>query len=327
MKDKQTVEKVLSDKPHSMNNRKDLTSLNISANDDITDYKGVKKAIKANIKINSATGKESLFLSSQVLLKLCDEAVQIIREAATLMTSRQSGQQQQEAKQGTANFVTETDYAVQNKIFNALRKLTPDFSLLGEESDDHQTDFSRPVWILDPVDGTTNLMFGYQHSAVSLSLYDGQSIVLAITYNPYLDELFTAVTGQGFFLNGRRQQARKTASFDQALIGFGTTPYDRQHSQQTMSLVSQFFKQAMDIRRSGSAVLDLAYVACGRLDAFFELTLQPWDYAAGLLFISEAGGLVTNWLGQPPAIRKADSILAAGSKLHPVMLDMIQDSE
>ncbi len=255
---------------------------------------------------------------------LLEQVIPVIRQAGKHLTLKSAGRHEQEVKTGTANFVTETDYTVQKQIFNELRRLTPHFNLLGEESSQQSCDFSKPTWILDPVDGTTNLMFQYKHSAISLALYDQRQIVLAATYNPYLDELFTAIQGQGVYLNGQLVSCHPAQNLNQALVGFGTTPYDRGSSSKTFSIVERLFEKTLDVRRSGSAVLDLAYVACGRLNAFFELSLQPWDYAAGLLFVSEAGGQLTRCDGLPVRITTADSILASSCRLHQDLLELIK---
>ena len=257
---------------------------------------------------------------------LLKQVIPVLVQAGKHLTSTSAGRHEQENKPGTANFVTETDYTVQTQVFCELQRLTPHFGLMGEESSHQNCDFSKPTWILDPVDGTTNLMFQYKHSAISLALYDQQQIVLAATYNPYLDEMFTAVQGQGFFMNGQPAFCHSAQCLGQALVGFGTTPYDRNSSSQTFSIVKNMFEKTLDVRRSGSAVLDLAYVACGRLDAFFELNLQPWDYAAGMLFVKEAGGQLTRCDGLPVSITTADSILASNKHLHPDLLQLIQDA-
>lgn len=244
-----------------------------------------------------------------------DAVRQIVLDAGSLVLSRQEDDLWIEQK-SAANYVTEIDLAVERLVVGRLARLEPDFAMITEESDGACYDISRPTWILDPVDGTTNLMRHYRHSAISLALAADGRTRLGFIYNPYAGELFSAAEGRGADLNGRRIAVSRHSDLADGLIGFGTTPYARTDAHQTFTRVESVFMHALEIRRSGSAALDLAYVACGRLDGFFELMLQPWDYAAGNLILREAGGAVTNWQGLPPSLARPDSILASNGLLH-----------
>jgi myo-inositol-1(or 4)-monophosphatase len=247
----------------------------------------------------------------------------MLRQAGHLISDRTRSPLQIEAK-GTANYVTEIDLAVQQQILDRLAVLTPGFAVITEESSVNRFVFDRPTWILDPVDGTTNLMRHYQHASISLALAVQGELQLAFVYNPYLQELFQAEAGRGAWLNGRSISVNPFTNLSDCLVGFGTTPYARAEVHRTFDLVERVFKQSLEVRRSGSAALDLAYVACGRLDAFFELSLQPWDYAAGCLLVREAGGLVSTWLGSDPDLGQAGSILATNGKVHDQLLAMMR---
>ena len=247
---------------------------------------------------------------------------QIVRRAGRLFQKDDTLRIQ---KKSAANYVTDVDLAVQNQIVRALLQLTPDYDVIAEESDSNPSDSECPTWILDPVDGTTNLMRGYRHSAISLALARENQLRLGIIFNPYTDELFTAISGEGAKRNDDPIKVSRYDRLSDCLIGFGTTPYARENADKTFSLVKQVFLQSLEIRRSGSAALDLAYVACGRLDAFFELYLQPWDYAAGALILKEAGGVITDWQGNPPSFRQGGSILATNGLVHPPLQDLIQN--
>lgn len=260
------------------------------------------------------------------LIKLLEDVSPLVRIAGRLMTGRQTGGLECQAKKGTANFVTETDYAVQSFLQKELGRITPEYNLVSEESSENNYDFSSPTWMLDPVDGTTNLMFQLQHSAISLALLLDGTAVLAIVYNPYLDELFTAAAGHGAWLNNQPIKAGERTTLADSLIGFGTTPYDRSQAHRTFTILEKVFMRSFEIRRSGAAVLDLAYIACGRLDGFFELTLQPWDYAAGILLIQEAGGVLTNWKGEAASLKHPDSIVAANRNIHQALLELISQT-
>lgn len=248
-------------------------------------------------------------------ISLLAPAEAIVREGGKLMLElEKSGFSVSE--KSAANYVTEIDLAVEKMIVGRLKQLTPAFSVVTEETDSGVPDYLEPTWVLDPVDGTTNLMRGYRHSAISLALADGGRPVLGLVFNPYSDEQFAAVLGHGAELNGRPIQVGRHDRLEDCLVGFGTTPYDRRGAHQTFAIVEEIFMQSLEIRRSGSAALDLAYVACGRLDVFFEMTLQPWDYAAGSLILQEAGGRTTNWQGDPPSLRHGDSVLASNGLVH-----------
>ena len=193
-----------------------------------------------------------------------------------------------EEKEGHANFVTDVDCAVQDYLQTALTRLVPGSAFIGEEKEnDALTD--APTWIIDPVDGTTNLIHNLRMSAVSIALCEGGRPVLGTVYQPYTDEMFLAVLGQGATLNGRPIHVSATP-FHRAVVAFGTSPYNPELAKTSMAMALSCLQRAADVRRSGSAALDLAAVACGRADAFFELTLKPWDYAAGALLVTEAGG-------------------------------------
>jgi myo-inositol-1(or 4)-monophosphatase len=223
--------------------------------------------------------------------------------------------------------VTEIDLAVQQMILAHLARITPGYAVIAEEADSsrpdsNEPDLGQPTWILDPVDGTTNLIRNFRHSAVSLALAEQGRLSLAFIFNPYTDELYTAAAGRGARINGTPIYVSGRADLADCLIGFGTAPYDRQNAAATFQLVERVFSHSLEVRRLGSAALDLAYVACGRLDGFFERTLQPWDYAAGSLIVQEAGGRVTDWKSASPSLRRGGSILASNGLIHESLLEL-----
>lgn len=193
-----------------------------------------------------------------------------------------------EAKEGHANFVTQTDQAVQDNLEKALMALLPGSKVFGEEKKNDALD-DTPTWVVDPIDGTLNFLHNLHHSAISVALAENRQVVKAFIYNPYREEMFEASLGEGAFLNGERIQCANTP-YQRAVVGFGTSPYEPRLVNATFVAVNTLMKECADIRRFGSAALDLAYVACGRLDVFFEYALSPWDYAAGALLVKEAGG-------------------------------------
>lgn len=200
-------------------------------------------------------------------------------------------------KKSDSNYVTEIDYQVQTFLADKLKEILPGSNLIAEESQKNSFNVDRPTWILDPVDGTTNLIFDLRMSAISLALYLEGKPAYGFIYNPYLNEHFYGIAGHGAWLNDQKIEVSQTKEMKHSLIGFGTNPYDRSNSRQTFAMIEDVFEHSLEIRRSGSAALDLAYVACGRLDAFFEQMLQPWDYAAGYIIIEAAGGKLRDWNG------------------------------
>lgn len=227
-------------------------------------------------------------------------------------------------KKGADNYVTQIDYAVQDYLLNRLDGIMPGCNIITEESSKNRFDLDKPTWILDPVDGTTNLIRGYRHSAVSLALFIESRPVLGFIYNPYSNEMFTAESGKGACLNNKCIKVSSNSCLKDCLIAFGTTPYIRNEANRTFGIAERVFMECLEIRRSGSAALDIAYVACGRTDGFFELSLQPWDYAAGILILREAGGEITNWSGEIPSLLKSDSILATNGLIHEQMLELVK---
>ena len=200
-------------------------------------------------------------------------------------------------KEGHANFVTETDLAVQNEIGEALARLMPGVGFLAEEGEAGAlTD--APTFILDPIDGTTNFMRGRRASVISLALAEGREPVRAWIFNPYDGTLFTASKGNGAFRDGARLRVSHVPP-EAALIGFGTAPYYEALMPKTAAAVGALLPVFGDLRRSGSAALDLTDVASGKLEGMFEMLLQPWDYAAGSLLVTEAGGRVGRIGGGP----------------------------
>lgn len=188
------------------------------------------------------------------------------------------------------NLVTEYDTQVQEILRQRLLELLPEASFLGEEG---EKSFDRKgyCFICDPIDGTTNFVKNLKHSGVSIALLKDGIPLIGVIYNPYLDELFWAEKGKGAFCNGESIHT-SVEDLQNSLIVFGTSPYNNQLHEKTWKLAAKSLRLGLDVRRQGAAVLDLTDVACGRFGMFWELELQPWDYAAGALIVTEAGGLI-----------------------------------
>ena len=210
----------------------------------------------------------------------------IVRRAGEIILKAESIRVEQ--KEGHANFVTNVDKEVQRFLMDELQRLLPGSHAIGEEQENAPlTD--APTWVIDPLDGTTNFIHNARFSAISVALLKDRRPVVGVVYQPYTQELFYAEKDNGALLNDQPIHVSHT-SMDQALIGFGTSPYDAELAEKSLQAALTFLRRAADIRRGGSAALDLAYVAAGRQEVYFEWKLRPWDYAAGSLLVEEAGG-------------------------------------
>lgn len=223
---------------------------------------------------------------------------------------------------GRADYVTQVDTDIQNFLARELGKRFPDIQFLGEEEGLHEMS-GDTYWILDPIDGTTNLIHDYQHSVVSLALYEKGEITLGVVYDPFREDVYHAQKGKGSFLNGSPIHVSGAAALSETIISVGTSPYDRDLADQNFQRMRRVFDRAQDIRRTGTAALDLAYVACGRTGGFFEPRLSPWDFAAGLLLVKEAGGQVTDFGGEPLGFSRRTSVAASNGKIHGELLGLL----
>lgn len=242
-----------------------------------------------------------------------DKALEaIVRQAGSMMLEEQESTIHQ--KEGHFNFVTDMDLRIQEFLRGRLTALVPGSQFFAEEQENQQLTDS-PTWIVDPIDGTVNYMRGRHCSAVSVALLEGKAPKVAIIFNPFSDEMFSAQKGKGCQLNGQPVRV-SDSSFDRALVTFGTSPYVPALARQGMQAACRMLLDAGDLRRSGSAALDLAWVACGRTECFFEMVLSPWDYAAGALLVQEAGGVFDQPLAQAMDYGKPACILASNQPCH-----------
>lgn len=210
------------------------------------------------------------------------------------------------------DFVTEVDQAAEQAVIRTIAEAYPDHAFLAEESG--QTGKSDHVWIIDPLDGTTNFLHGMPQYCVSIALQSKGVLTHAVIYDPNRNELFTATKGAGAFLNERRIRVSKRIKMEEALIGTGFPFRQNVDIDEYLRGFKAVALNSAGIRRPGSAALDLAYVACGRYDGFWEMGLSPWDMAAGALLVREAGGLVTDFDGGDQYLDKG-RIVAATPKM------------
>lgn len=253
-------------------------------------------------------------------------AIAAAREAGALIRAAWRERRLVEHK-GAVDLVTETDRQAEACIVRRLREAFPEHRIIAEESasGDRLEPPRRglPVWYVDPLDGTTNFAHGFPQVAVSIALGDGPELLVGVVYDPLRDEMFTATQGRGAFLNGKGIRVSRTASIADALVATGF-PYDRRAwADYYLGFVERVMRSAQGVRRLGAAALDLCWVACGRLDAFWEWKLQPWDVAAGTVIVREAGGRVTDFTGGPFDLF-SDQILASNGRVHEAMVEILQ---
>ncbi len=224
-------------------------------------------------------------------------------------------------QKGFNDFVSDVDRAAENAIIETLLGAYPNHAILAEESGTQGE--SEYVWIIDPLDGTTNFLHGLPQYAVSIALQHNGQLTQAVIYDPSRNDLFTASKGKGATLNERRIRVSKRDKLAQALVGTGVPYRDFSFMDRYLAIARELMQKTSGLRRPGSASLDLAYVACGRYDAFFEFGLKPWDIAAGVLLIQEAGGLVTDMDGQEGFMESGD-IVTGNPKIFAQLLNVIQ---
>ncbi|MEI6545873.1 MAG: inositol monophosphatase family protein [Burkholderiales bacterium] len=229
------------------------------------------------------------------------------------------------------DFVTEVDRAAEESIISTLRQAYPTHAFLAEESGHSAGNTAQPpkqtphqadnIWIIDPLDGTTNFIHGLPHYCVSIALMQRGVVTQALVYDPNRDELFTASKGSGAFVNDRRIRVSSRTRIDGSLIGTGFPFRELDDIDRYMTMLKAVSLRAAGVRRPGAAALDLAYVACGRYDGFFEIGLMPWDVAAGSLLVSEAGGLIGDLAGEADCIF-SKQVLAATPKVFSQMVTL-----
>ncbi len=207
------------------------------------------------------------------------------------------------------DYVTEVDREAETRIIQTLQRSYPEHGILAEESGQQEGQTGNDyVWIIDPLDGTTNFLHGFPHFAVSIALANRGRLEQAVIYDPIRQDLFTASRGDGAALNDRRIRVSSRKGLEGALLGTGFPYRDDQPGDAYMAILREFMKHSAGIRRPGSAALDLAWLAAGRIDGFWEAGLQPWDIAAGALLVREAGGIIGDLWG-------GDDYMASGNVL------------
>ncbi len=247
----------------------------------------------------------------------------VIKEAGAYVRNVDYSYMDMKQKKNFRDICTEHDEKTQAFIYEELSKIIPDAKFIGEESSENASDLRGYCFIVDPIDGTLNFSLDFHHSAISIALAKDGEVVLGMVYDPYLDELFHAEKGKGAYVNGKRIYARET-DLAHTLLGFGTSPYYMDHARATFALIESIYPNVMDIRRCGSAALDICYVASNRQNAFFEMILSPWDYAAAGLVLKEAGGVITDMQGEELNILKPCSVICGNTTAYSEIMKYIK---
>jgi myo-inositol-1(or 4)-monophosphatase len=242
-------------------------------------------------------------------------------EAGTLLREELWRARRVEYK-GEIDLVTDADRMAEKILVDGIRSNFPDHAVLAEESGAHEVSGATHRWIVDPLDGTTNYAHRYPFFCVAIALEIEGELTMAVVYDPMLDETFSAVAGGGAALNGRAITVTGEDDLGKSFLSTGF-PYDmRETEQDNLDNFLKFMKTTQAVRRDGSAVLDLCYVACGRFDGFWEMKLSPWDIAAGALVVAESGGVVTSFDGGPLDIYTGE-VVASNGMIHDQMLQVL----
>ena len=250
-------------------------------------------------------------------------AVRAARRAGSIINRAALDGSALEVKSKRVNdFVTRIDRAAEEAIIAVVQNAYPDHAFLAEESG-QTAGRGEYTWIIDPIDGTTNFIHGFPQYCVSIGVQHRGALAHGVVYDPVKNELFTASKGRGAFLNDRRIRVSKCLRLEGALVGTGFPFKELGRLDLYLSQFRKLLEKTAGVRRAGAAALDLAYVACGRLDGFWELGLSPWDMAAGALLIQEAGGLVGDLAGEQDFLESGD-ICAATPKVFPQLLQALK---
>lgn len=224
------------------------------------------------------------------------------------------------------DFVTEKDLFVETTLKKALSARYPDFAFLGEEETADPVDPAVPTFVLDPIDGTTNFIFSYGLSAISLGVLFGGEPVLGAIYNPFTDEFYFAEKGKGATKNGKPIHVSPANDLSAVLAAIGTMPYRKEAADELFALAKRLYLACIDVRRSGAATIDLTHVADGRVGVYAERSLSLWDFTAGAVILTEAGGKITDFEGNPVSFTGKSDIACSNGALHEALLALLRPS-
>jgi len=251
-------------------------------------------------------------------------AIQVAREAGDVV--RQGfGKVQRLDFKGAVNPVTEIDTAAEALILARLRSTFPGHAILGEETGGSPWNVPGPIWLVDPLDGTNNFEHGFPHFCVSIGLMIAGELQVGVVYDPLRDELFAAQRGAGATLNGHPIHVTSVARLADAFLATGFGYNRRVAADNNTRRLDDFLRRSQGVRRAGSAALDMAYVACGRFDGYWESYLSPWDLAAGVLLVQEAGGRCSDYTGGTTHLHSGREVLVSNGLIHAEMLRVLRE--
>ena len=263
-------------------------------------------------------------MGTSAMWRECLATARAAARAAGVLMRRHAGRPRRVEHKGSfIDLVTEVDRAAERVIYGHIHRRFPDHAFLGEESTARTaTRQARFRWIVDPIDGTTNFVHGVPVFAVSIGVEERGRLVAGLVYDPMREEEFSAVAGGGAHLNGRRLHVSRARRLQDALLATGFSPRFREDPAPYLARFVDFQCTSHAVRRNGSTAISLAYVAAGRFDGFWESDVHPWDSAAGILLVREAGGRVTDYAGRP-ATADTPHLVASNGRLHPLMLRIV----
>lgn len=247
--------------------------------------------------------------------------IELVKKASQLVFSNEL--KSSVNMKGEADFVTAVDLSISSFVKSELAKITPEVGFVSEEGDNND---KKQKWILDPIDGTTNLVYDYNMSSVSLALCQNDEIVFGVVYNPFNGDLFTAEKGKGAHLNGQRLSTAPDRDLKNCLIEFGAGSTRKAQADATFELAKNIFKGCLDLRRICSSALAICYVAAGKLNGYFEAHLKPWDYAAATLILEECGGICSDWQGKAIQFDVPSSYVCGTPKAYEFLMSQIKES-
>ena len=251
----------------------------------------------------------------ELLKKIAD----VVRECGTIILHADRSKSSIDEKAGHANFVTEYDKRIQQTLQKSLLGILPEAVFVGEEEEVHASIAKGYAFIVDPIDGTANFIRGFDASCISVALTENGSPILGVVYDPYRRETYYAERGKGAYRNGERIHASER-TLEEGVILFGVAPYHKDLMKKSFEVAYRYVSRGEDLRRSGSAAIDLCMVASGRAEFFFELVLSPWDYAAGALLVEEAGGFTGDLEGRPLTYDRKQTVTARAPRVE--LLDL-----
>ena len=256
--------------------------------------------------------------------EVCFSAMEVVKQAASYVREQHENRQGLAIEEkGRQNFVTEVDKRAEEILVEGLSALMPGAGFIAEEGTNSQRG-KRYNWIIDPVDGTTNFIHGVFPFAISVGFTDQEEVVAGIIYEFGLDEFFYTWKGGGAWLNGKKIRVSEVSRVDQSLIATGFPYTNFKYLKQFMKSMDHFMKNSHGLRRLGSAATDIAYVACGRYDGFYEYGLNPWDVAAGMLLVKEAGGEISDFSGHRDPLF-AEHIIVSNNLIYNEFQSVIQE--